>query len=164
MYEYLVNTLGLDPTSTDALTQTPLFYAARERKGEVVEFLVRKGCLVNHVDMYGQTAVFYAAREGHVDICKLLVKLGADCDVVDVNGQTVLYYAIKSLDAETVQYLIDDRGVDINIEDNKSVTPLVLAKRQGVKPIVNLLLQSGAKSSAEEMKRAAITNGKQIKK
>lgn len=56
------------------MNQTPLFYAAREGKLRVMEFLYAKGCKPNHVDCYGQTPIFYAAREGHLHIIKTLVQ------------------------------------------------------------------------------------------
>jgi ankyrin repeat protein len=157
-----LGSLGLDATQVDALNQTPLFYAARENKGEVVAHLLRGGCQVNHVDTYGQTAIFYAARESHVDTCRRLVSLGAESDVIDVNGQTPLYYAIKGIDLETVEFFIRECGVDVNNEDNKGITPLVFAKRTGKKQMVNLLMEHGAKTSAEEVRR--MPQGRLMKK
>jgi ankyrin repeat protein len=51
--EYLAKECGLDCTLTDELSQTALFYAAREGKLSVVTFLWQAGCKVDQVDIYG---------------------------------------------------------------------------------------------------------------
>lgn len=43
MVEFLVSE-GVDPCLSDSLGQTPLFYASREGKGPLVEFLIKQGC------------------------------------------------------------------------------------------------------------------------
>lgn len=79
--------LGVKPDQPDNLNQTPLFYAAREGKNQLVDFLVNEGsCKVNHVDAYGQSPIFYPSREGHLETIKKLVSYGADIDLVDNNG------------------------------------------------------------------------------
>jgi ankyrin repeat protein len=78
--------------------------------------------------------MFYAAREGHLQVCKdLAFVYGADCDHIDSNGQTPLYYAVKGFRLETVEFLIKDAKVDVNHEDLKHETPMVIAKRTGKK-------------------------------
>jgi ankyrin repeat protein len=72
MVNYLI-TQAVDPTAHDTLSQTPLFYASRDGKPNLVEVLLKHGCQPNQLDTYGQTPIFYAAREGHVDVCKRLV-------------------------------------------------------------------------------------------
>jgi ankyrin repeat protein len=46
---------------------------------------------------------------------------------------------------EVTEYLLNEGGVDVNNEDLKGVTPLIMAKRSGKKQIINLLVQYGAK-------------------
>ena len=46
--------LGVKPEQPDNLNQTPLYYAAREGKIHLLEYLVTEGnCNVNNVDTYG---------------------------------------------------------------------------------------------------------------
>lgn len=88
--------LGVRPDQPDNLNQTPLYYACREGKNKLIDFLVNEGnCNVNHVDTYGQSPIFYSAREGHLETIKKLIGYGADPDLIDNNGQTPIYYAIK---------------------------------------------------------------------
>jgi ankyrin repeat protein len=44
-----------------------MFYAAREGKNKLIDFLVENGCKANHIDTYGQTPIFYASREGRLE-------------------------------------------------------------------------------------------------
>lgn len=46
--------LGVKPDQPDTLNQTALYYAAREGKAQLVDFLIREGnCNVNNIDTYG---------------------------------------------------------------------------------------------------------------
>lgn len=46
--------LGVKPDQPDTLNQTALYYACREGKNQLVDFLVQEGgCNVNHLDTYG---------------------------------------------------------------------------------------------------------------
>ena len=58
--------LGVVCNQKDSLSQTPLYYAAREGHKTVIDFLLNEGCDINHIDTYGQTAFFYSIREGHL--------------------------------------------------------------------------------------------------
>ena len=72
--------------------------------------------------------------------------MGADCDHVDSNGQTPLYYAVKNFWLEAVEYLIKEAGANVNHDDKKHETPMIIAKRTGKKQLINLLIQNGAKT------------------
>lgn len=83
----ILKELGVRPDQPDTLNQTALYYASREGKLQLIDFLVKEGnCKVNHVDTYGQSPIFYSAREGHIDAIKKLVAFGGDIDLVDNNG------------------------------------------------------------------------------
>jgi ankyrin repeat protein len=78
--------MGVNPTQPDTLNQTTMYYASREGKNQLIDFLVENGCNVNHIDTYGQTPFFYATREGRLETLRKLVSLGADHDLIDNNG------------------------------------------------------------------------------
>ena len=144
MVEYLLS-LGVDACAVDSLSQTALFYSAREGKPELVDVLVKHGCFANHLDTYGQTPIFYAAREGHLEVMKRLVVYGADPDLVDKNGQTPLFYAVRGGKLDAVEFLIEN-GVNVNHEDKKQQTAMHIAKRSNKQQIMNLLTSHGAKA------------------
>ena len=65
--------MGVDPQHRDSLKQTPLFYAARDGKLQIIQFLIDQGLSVNDIDVYGQNPIYYAVNLGHLNACKLLV-------------------------------------------------------------------------------------------
>lgn len=44
---------GVNLNQNDGLFQTPLYYAAKEGKTRLIEFLVKAGYNINHIDTYG---------------------------------------------------------------------------------------------------------------
>jgi len=134
---------GVQPTYTDILNQTVLYYVAREGKFNCVDFLVSKGCSVSHRDQYGQTPLYYAAREGHFEIAKKLIQLGADVNNEDANGQTALFYAAREGRKNVCELLIQ-AGTNVNKQDKKRTTALHWAKKHGKTDIVELLIANGA--------------------
>lgn len=52
MIDYLVSK-NVHSVALDYLSQTALFYAAREGKSALIELLISYGCPPNHVDAYG---------------------------------------------------------------------------------------------------------------
>jgi ankyrin repeat protein len=50
---------------------------------------------------------------------------------------------------DTVEYFIREVGSNINHEDVKHETPMIIAKRTGKKQLVQLLLSNGAKALEE---------------
>jgi ankyrin repeat protein len=79
LVEWLIE-MGVNASVIDSLNQSPLFYACRDGKSNLIDIFVKCGCDPNQLDTYGQSSIFYAAREGHVSICKKLFQNGADCD------------------------------------------------------------------------------------
>jgi ankyrin repeat protein len=53
---------GVNPTTKDKISQTPLYYTAREGKYLCSLFLLDCGCQLNEKDLYQQTPIYYAAR------------------------------------------------------------------------------------------------------
>jgi len=42
--------MGYNPNHLDNMKQTPLFYAAREGKNEIIKLLISNGANINHAD------------------------------------------------------------------------------------------------------------------
>ena len=64
--------LGVDFHQKDNLKQTPLFYAARDGKCKLIQFLIEQGLKTNDVDIYGQNAIYYSVDKGQLAAAKLL--------------------------------------------------------------------------------------------
>src|SRR5215471_18876260 len=91
---------------------------------------------------------------GDVDAVRLMIDKGADVNAFDFLGRTPLMYAAISdlLPLDVVKLLIE-RGADVNARDRHTksgdagLTVLDIAKLNGETPIVQWLVQSGAKAS-----------------
>lgn len=100
---------GCASNLTDVHNQTPLFYAAREGRYNVVEWLVREGgCNINHVDRNGQTALFYAAREDRLEcVMNMINSLGADPLIRDIYKKRARGYLKAPTQKRTFDYLME---------------------------------------------------------
>jgi hypothetical protein len=99
--------LGADCALKDVHDQTALFYAAREGRSSVVEWLVKEyGCDVNHIDRNGQTALFYSARENQFSTVSLMVEaLGADPLIRDIYKKRARGYLKPASHKATYDFL-----------------------------------------------------------
>ena len=65
---------GLSLDDEDLYGQTPLYYAAKENRMNIIHRLIEKKINLNHQDKIAQqTALFYGAKEGNLEMCKVLV-------------------------------------------------------------------------------------------
>ena len=100
---------GCASNLTDIHHQTPLFYAAREGRDSVIEWLVREGgCNVNHIDRNGQTPLFYAAREDRLEcVMNMINTLGADPLIRDIYKKRARSYLKAPNQKRTFDYLAE---------------------------------------------------------
>ena len=126
---------------------TPLIWASRYGKKDIVELLIAKGADVHAAPEDGGGALHFAASYGHTDVCETLIRSGAKIDQPELFGRTALSFAIIGDQAETAKLLIS-RGANVNLRDKSGTfpdTPLSLAAWKGQKETVKLLLEKGAK-------------------
>lgn len=117
--QLLVSILRVPCAQQDSRGQTALHYLAKTGHADLVDFFVRKGCAVDHVDrLVRQTPLFYAARYGTGKMVRQLLELGADISHIDQNGLTPLFWA-ESADACTE--LVRHHGVCLNAKDPKGM-------------------------------------------
>ena len=69
--------LSANVNQRDQVSQTALFYAARENKSDVVHALLDNGADVNLYDNKRQTALFFAKKRGHSETVSILINKGA---------------------------------------------------------------------------------------
>ena len=101
--------LGCNAGLIDIHNQTALFYAAREGRVEVVDWLVKEGgCLINQLDRNGQTALFYAAREDKLDcVMHMVNSLGADPLIRDIFKKRPRAYLKAPTQKRTFDFLTE---------------------------------------------------------
>jgi len=141
---------GADVNIRDDMKNNPFLYAGAEGYIDILKLTIEAGADPSVTNRYGGTALIPASEHGYVDVIKELLT-STDVDVNHVNnlGWTALLEAIilgngDEKQQQTVQLLID-HGANVNIPDNKNVTPLQHARAKRFKEIEQTLLKARAK-------------------
>lgn len=115
---------------------SPLIECAWQGYDDMVELLLDMKCDANETDAFGRSPLFVASAKGHKDIVKRLVEITKKENEGNENeGQLKIEENKK-------------RMADINIRDNKGRTPLLIACKEGHKPVIEYLIKNGADMSA----------------
>lgn len=89
--------LGADPLHESIDLQTIIFYAARDEKEKVVQYLLNFKIDLNKDDCYQQTPLFYSCRYNKgINVTKMILKAGCDPNHKDKYKQTCLFWAAGS--------------------------------------------------------------------
>lgn len=171
---------GADVNARNINGHTALTFALFQKHFPVVKELIAAGVDVNAADQYGDTPLMKAALKGHEDIVKALLAAEADIDAVNKHGDTARslaairgYHNIKKLldDAPRREYTRADTiwdavlygdvtaivrhiksGANINAQNDKGETPLILAAARDDGEIVALLLKAKARLNEKDKK------------
>jgi ankyrin repeat protein len=151
--ESLQASIEKDPAIVNARDQdgrTPLHWACRGRKLEVVKLLVEKGADVNAEDSNKIVPLHSLASRNNAAAIAVLLDNGADVDARDYGNNTALHYAAMSNAADAVVILLKAGAGLENIEDYGR-TPLVLgARERGGPKTIKLLIEAGADVKAKD--------------
>ena len=122
---------------------TPLMYAIQNDNEEIADILIKSKADVNHKDPRNKfSPLIWAMRSSNKNtkyrMIDKLVKAKADLNA------GLFYAANYAVSSEDIEYLIKS-GADINAQNEKGWTPLMLAASTGAEQVVLPLLQAGAK-------------------
>lgn len=84
-----------------------------------------------------------AARNGDTEGILHALDEGDDIDTVNVNGWSAAFFSVATANFDVLRVLID-RGIDLNIQDNRGFTVLMMAAQERDKELVELLLEANA--------------------
>lgn len=144
---------GADVNATNKGNTTPLHGAAGYNDANAVELLIEHRADVNAIDNAGQTPLHKAAYYGFTDIMDLLITKGADPNIADNKRNTPLLLLLSShqlirdeTEREIIDYVIKlaKRGVKVNVQNHKGVTPLQQAAAMGYPDLLDAFLIRGA--------------------
>jgi ankyrin repeat protein len=97
---------------------------------------------LNQQDDLGMTPLNHACEKGLKDIFYALLNMSADINLGDVDNSAPIHLAAKFGHIEMVEELLN-RGVDIDIQDNNGVTPLLFSSYQQPE-VTKYLINRGA--------------------
>lgn len=128
---------------SDFTGNTPLIYAARYARLDLVQFLLRHGADVNAATHWGTTALKEAARKGSPQVVQALLKAGADVDQLDNRHESALFNAVRYRRLWAVDMLLA-RDAHVGIKNDLGYTPLMYAVEQGQPQITDELKQKNS--------------------
>lgn len=96
-----------DPTPG---AMSPLLYAARDGRMDIVEMLVAAGAGVNQVEANKINSLQMAIENDHIDVAKFLLDHNADINAADFWGRTPLWLAVEMRNLDVNKS--NDNGVD----------------------------------------------------
>lgn len=117
----------------------------------VSELLLARGADIDHVDEYRHSAIYHAVDIGDMDMLKFLVKKGAKVNEEYITyttasgktGTNVLDRAISRRHLETVKFLVEEAGADVNMKLTGD-SLLASAAGRGLLDILKYLIKKGA--------------------
>ena len=81
------------------------FVAARNLDGEVLDYVLAHGAVVNHGNDFNYTPILLAVLNNHVELVERYLARGDDPDVLDIDRETALSLAIENEHFEIVRIL-----------------------------------------------------------
>ncbi|XP_065836858.1 serine/threonine-protein phosphatase 6 regulatory ankyrin repeat subunit B-like [Oscarella lobularis] len=135
IFHYLVNEKGLSVNAIDEDCATPLHYACKDGSIFGVKWLVEHNADINNSDMFEDITPFLLACGSSIDRslkAHYLCEKGADCGASDWDGESALFYAVRQSQCKDdmkdfLQYLVIEKGNDINSVNENGMTPLLYA-------------------------------------
>ncbi len=124
------------------LGATPFLLAAMDANVEVMRRLVAAGADTRAATDENNTPLMVAAGLGQVpaetrvtgdgalEAVELVLALGADVNAVNLRGRSALYGAAH-IRSDAIVKLLVDRGARVNLEDDRGITPLMVAEGGG---------------------------------
>ena len=141
----LLDTKNQHLNVVDRLQNTPLHYAARYNRQQMISYLLRKGSEPNAKNLDSNSPFMLAASFGNVLAVKEFLK-NPSCklDLTDRYGKTALFHAIEKDEDKVVEEILKNHiGARlVNEKAHEDMTPLHAVARQGDIDVLNLLLKT----------------------
>ncbi|KAK6167942.1 hypothetical protein SNE40_021864 [Patella caerulea] len=118
-----------------------LQHCCREGLTETVKYLVNEiGLDINYKDINGATPAMYcaASKINPVDKLKFLSLKGVNLGAVDNYGNSLLLYSCREGVTETVKYLVNEIGLDVNKKDMYGLTSTSACALSEINPVDKL--------------------------
>ncbi|RDD38691.1 Transient receptor potential cation channel subfamily A member 1 [Trichoplax sp. H2] len=145
LLEYFLENVDHSLTkAVDEHQRTPIFYACRRGKAEVLKLLLNYDPGLNTIDEDGNNCLHFSCMEDCVEILTMLLQHSPHllCSEGE-NCTTLLHIAVMNSCPNNAQLLLE-QGADINRRDCCYETPLDIACIKGNTRIIQMLINYGA--------------------
>lgn len=117
----------------------------QETRLEFIEFLIQQGADLNpKTDRWTEVPMLIASSSNiGPEIIALFIKYGADVNITHF-GISALHLAALNGHLDTVNFLLNQKNIKINVTDKAGRTPLIEAVFGGYTKVVEMLLKHGA--------------------
>ncbi|CAL8247184.1 unnamed protein product [Lota lota] len=139
----------MDINMADKYGGTALHAASLSGHISTVRLLLKKGAMVDSLDVMKHTPLFRACEMGQRDVILTLIKGSARVDLVDVDGHTALHWAALGGNAEVCQVLMEN-GISPNVQDQARRTPLQCAAYGGYITCMAVLMENNADPNIQD--------------
>ena len=124
--------------------QTPLWLASTAGDEILAMFLQRKDIEINGQSCRGETPLYQAIQRKRLSAAKMLLEFKADPNVCTDEGRTALSWAAAEGSQESIEYLLNQPSIELDIPDKSGQTPLLRAADAGHTKCIRMLLDRGA--------------------
>ncbi len=138
----------LDPNEANTAGERPLHVAVRFGHAGLISILASHGAELDARDQKGMTALHYAVQRLDRNATDCLLNVGADHRIKTPVGDGMLHLLLSASlqNRESVDALFGlllQRGTDLAARNEKGVTPLHLAIKNGFVGVADILLNAG---------------------
>ncbi len=147
LFECLVYNRKIAIDQADKKGITPLMWAVRYNNCPMIKILLERGADVNKGDLGGITALMLAAYDGHIETVQCLFDNSTNIAINQrtEEGLTALMFAARGkAHNDYIIKMLLNHGADIDQQDAKGWTALMIAMSMKNKPIIKFLLDAGA--------------------
>ena len=143
---------GADLSVKGPRNQTVFAKAAcsKQKRVQSLKLLKEKGVDIHNIDDFGQNALTEAVCSNHtVGFVSMLFEWGIK-PICDKEGFSLLHHAVTRSDTDMAQYLITEKGFNVNDCTNDRQTSLHLACEMAIPQMIELIRKAGANVNAKD--------------
>ncbi|KAL9132838.1 MAG: hypothetical protein Q9175_005983 [Cornicularia normoerica] len=141
----LLDRANVNPNQSDTTyQQTPLWMASTASDGILGMFLERKDIEINGPSRWGETPLYRAIQRKRLSAAKMLLDAGADPNIPTYEKKTALSWAAAEGSEESIEMLLRQPSIELDIPDQFGQTPVLRAADAGHIKCIRMLLDKGA--------------------
>ena len=124
-------------------------YAIVDKQDEIINMLLNNNFNLHSVDKYLNTSLHLAIiNQCNPEIIYRLIYNG-DMNKKNLNGETPLHLLVKKYDIDIYDMILENKKLDIFVEDKYNKTPLYYIDKQHINNLMNIVISSYVKQLKE---------------